>query len=133
MLSAGLLNLRGSTNADKTVVRLELLQSLVRVVDEGKAGALAATILGTETEDGNLVLVGLVEIGQLVAKLVLRDVGTVRVEDVPIDVKSNLSETILLKVFPQNHIYPFDLGQIAPIQPSSTVSVDSFPRHVPSL
>lgn len=64
------------------MVRLELLQGLARVVDESEADALATTILGAETEDGNLVLLGLVEGAELVAELILGDVGAVGVEDV---------------------------------------------------
>lgn len=83
LLSAGLLDLGGKTNADESVVRLELLHGLGGVVNEGKAGSLAATELGAETEDGDLVLLGLVEAGELVAELILGDVGAVGVEDVP--------------------------------------------------
>lgn len=61
---------------------LELLQGLGGVVDEGKAGRLATTVLCAETEDGDLVLVGLVQVGQLLAELILGDVGAVGVEDV---------------------------------------------------
>jgi hypothetical protein len=64
-------------------VGLELLQGLLGVVDESEASALTATVLCAETEDGDLVLVGLVQIGQLLAELVLGDVGAVGVEDVP--------------------------------------------------
>lgn len=64
-------------------MRLEFLHGLVRVVDEGEAGALATTVLRTEAEDGNLVLVGLVEVGDLLAEFILGDVGAVGVEDVP--------------------------------------------------
>lgn len=63
-------------------MRLELLQGLSGVVDQSEAGALATTVLRTETEDGDLVLVGLVEGGELVAELILGNVGTVGVEDV---------------------------------------------------
>lgn len=83
LLSAGLLNLGSGTNADQTVVRLELLQGLVGVVDQSETSALATTVLRTETEDGDLVLVGLVEVGQLVTELILGDVGAVGVEDIP--------------------------------------------------
>lgn len=83
MLSAGLLDLGGSTDTDETVVRLEFLQSLVGVVDESETSGLATTELCAETEDGNLVLVGLVEVGQLLTELILLDVGAVGVEDVP--------------------------------------------------
>lgn len=60
LLSAGLLNLGSSTDTDETVVRLKLLQRLVGVVNQGKSSALAATELSAESEDGDLVLVGLV-------------------------------------------------------------------------
>lgn len=62
---------------------LELLQGLGGVVDESEASALTTTVLGAETEDGDLVLVGLVQVGQLLAELILGDVGAVGVEDVP--------------------------------------------------
>ena len=81
-MSAGSLNLGSGTDTDETVVRLELLQGLAGVVDESEAGALATTILGAETEDGDLVLLGLVEGAELVAELILGDVGAVGVEDI---------------------------------------------------
>lgn len=83
LLAGGLLNLVGGTDADQTVVRLELLQGLLGVVDQSEAGALATTVLCAETEDGDLVLVGLVQVGQLLPELILGDVGAVGVEDVP--------------------------------------------------
>lgn len=83
LLARGLLNLVGGTDADQTVVRLELLQGLLGVVDQSEAGALATTVLCAETEDGDLVLVGLVQVGQLLTELILGDVGAVGVEDVP--------------------------------------------------
>lgn len=83
LLAGGLLNLVAGTDADQTVVRLELLQGLLGVVDQSEAGALATTVLCAETEDGDLVLVGLVQVGQLLPELILGDVGAVGVEDVP--------------------------------------------------
>lgn len=62
---------------------LELLEGLGGVVDQSEAGALTTTVLCAETEDGDLVLVGLVQVGQLLTELVLGDVGAVGVEDVP--------------------------------------------------
>ena len=62
---------------------LELLQGLLGVVDQSEAGALATTVLRAEPENGDLVLVGLVQVGQLLAELVLGDVRAVGVEDVP--------------------------------------------------
>ena len=65
-------------------MRLELLQGLSGVVDESEPSALATTILRAETENRDLVLVGLVEVGQLIAELILGDVGAVGVEDIPV-------------------------------------------------
>ena len=84
LLSAGLLDLGGLAVTDEPVVGLELLHRLGAVVDEGEASGLSTTVLGAETEDGDLVLVGLVELGELGAELILGDVGTVGVEDVTV-------------------------------------------------
>lgn len=101
LLSAGSLDLGSGANTDETVVRLELLQGLSGVVDESEAGALATTVLGAETEDGDLVLVGLVERRDLVAELILGDVGTVGVEDVTVKesmlVETNPSKSSILQ------------------------------------
>jgi len=83
LLSAGLLDLAGKANTDESVVGLELLHGLGGVVDEGEASGLSTTELGAEAEDGDLVLLGLVHAGELVAELILADVGTAGVEDVP--------------------------------------------------
>lgn len=83
LLPAGLLDLVGHADTDQPVVRLELLHGLVGVVDESEAGALATTVLGPEAEAVDLVLAGLVELGKLLAELILGDVGTVGVEDIP--------------------------------------------------
>ena len=61
---------------------LELLQGLGRVVDQSEASGLATTVLCAEPEDGDLVLVGLVQVGQLLTELILGDVGAVGVEDI---------------------------------------------------
>lgn len=84
LLSAGLLDLGGLAVTDEPVVGLELLHGLVAVVDQGEAGALAATVLGAETEAGDLVLLGLVELGELGAELILGDVRAVGVQDVTV-------------------------------------------------
>lgn len=44
---------------------LELLQGIVRVVDKSKSGTLATSEVSVETKDGNLVLLGLVELSKL--------------------------------------------------------------------
>ena len=82
LLSRGALGLGGEAVPDLAVLRIVLLQSLGGIVDETKAGGLAATKLGSQTEDGDLVLLGLVEGGELVAQLILGDVGSAGVEDV---------------------------------------------------
>lgn len=82
MLSAGLIDLGGEADTDQAVVRLELLHGLGAVVDQGEAGGLSATELRPQTKDIDLVLGGLVEGGQLLAELLLGDVGTAGVQDV---------------------------------------------------
>jgi hypothetical protein len=82
LLPARLLDLLCLAVSHQPVVGLELLHGLGGVVDEGEAGALAATVLRPEAEDGDLVLAGLVQLAELAAELVLGDIGAVRVEDV---------------------------------------------------
>jgi hypothetical protein len=65
-------------------VRLELLEGLRRIVDESKAGALAATKLGLETEDGDLIFGGLVKLAQFLSELILGDIRSVGVEDITV-------------------------------------------------
>lgn len=73
---------------------LELLHRLGRVVNQGEAGGLAATELCPETKDADLVLLGLVHAGELVAELLLGDVGAVRVENVTACAKEPESATL---------------------------------------
>ena len=82
MLPTRPLGLGRQADAHEPVLRLELLERLDRVVDEGEAGALAAAVLGAEAEDRHLVLAGLVHLRKLGAQLVLGDAGAVRVQDV---------------------------------------------------
>lgn len=84
LLSAGLLDLGCLSVSYESVVWLELLHGLGGVVEEGKASALAATKLCSEAEDGDLVLGGLVERGQLLAELVLGHIGARWVEDITV-------------------------------------------------
>lgn len=84
LLSGGLLDGAGSTDTDKAVARLELLQGLSGVVDESETSGLATTVVGAETEDGDLVLAGLVELSKLAAEVILGDVGLVGVQDVTV-------------------------------------------------
>lgn len=84
LLSAGTLGLGGESDTDQAVLGLELLQSLGGVVDEGEAGGLAATEVGAQAKDLDLLLLGLVQAAELLAELSLGDVGTAGVEDVTI-------------------------------------------------
>jgi hypothetical protein len=73
-------------------VGLELLQCLWGIVDESETSGLSTTELSSQTENIDLVLVGLVEFGKLGSEFVLGDVGAVRVEDItmnPLDCYSN--------------------------------------------
>lgn len=84
LLSGSTLGLGGKTDTDQSVVGLELLHGLGGVVDEGEAGGLATTELGSQTEDGDLVLLGLVQAAQLLPELLLGDVGPVGVQDITV-------------------------------------------------
>lgn len=80
LLSAWLLDLASKSDANQSVVGLELLQSFRRIVDKGETGCLSTTILSLETEHVDLVLVGLVHFGELGSEFILGDVGSVWVE-----------------------------------------------------
>ena len=84
LLSARLLHLGCQSDAYQSVVGLELLHGLGGVVDQSKARRLAASKVCAQAEDADLVPVCLVDARQLVAQLILGDVRTVGVEDVPI-------------------------------------------------
>lgn len=94
MLPARLLNLLRHANADEPVVGLELLHRRLGVVDEAESGRLAATVLCAETEDGDLLLAALVELGQLGAEVILGDVGALRVEDITVWWKISASVSV---------------------------------------
>ena len=81
-MPASLLNLAGHAVPYEPVVGFEFLHRLGRVVDKGKAGAFAATEVCLETEDGDIILLGLVELAELTTEFVLGNVGAVGVEDV---------------------------------------------------
>lgn len=77
-------------------MRFELLQGLNGVVDQSEASALATTELRAETEDGDLILVSLVEAGELLTEFILGNVGAVGVEDVTRGVFVSLCWNILV-------------------------------------
>jgi hypothetical protein len=82
LLSAGLLNLRRNTDTNQSVMGLELLQRLWGIVDESETSCLSTTKLSSQTKNIDLVLVGLVEFGELASEFVFRDVGAVGVENI---------------------------------------------------
>jgi hypothetical protein len=90
LLPGGLLDLGGHAVSYEPVAGLELLHSLGAVVDESKAGALATTEVCLEAEDGDILLLGLVELTELATELVLGDVRAVGVEDIAIWQPSDL-------------------------------------------
>jgi hypothetical protein len=98
LLPGGLLDLGGHAVSDEPVAGLELLHGLGGVVDEGKAGALATTEVCLEAEDGDIVLLGLVELTELATELVLGDVGAVGVEDIATQQCQSLSFAIACPV-----------------------------------
>lgn len=85
LLSARLLNLGCLAVSHQSVVWLELLHRLGRVVHECETCALATTVLCLEAEDGDLVLGRLVKFGELAAELILGDVGAVWVKDIAVE------------------------------------------------
>jgi hypothetical protein len=74
-------------------VGLKFLQRLWGIVDESETSCLSTTELSSQTENIDLILVGLVEFGELGSEFVLGDVGAVGVEDITV---------ILLERHPQS-------------------------------
>jgi hypothetical protein len=70
------------TYTNEAVLGLELLGRLQVVVDQSKAGGLSASESGTETEAEDNLLIDLVHLGELLAELILGDVGTSGVDDI---------------------------------------------------
>ena len=52
------------------------------IVNKGEPCTLTSTILCAETEARNLVFVGFVEFGKLLAEFIFGDVGAVRMENI---------------------------------------------------
>lgn len=82
LLSASLLNLRSRPIPHQPIMRLELLHHLMAIIYQSEASRLASTELCAETEAGDLVFVGFVELGELLTEFVFGDVGAVLVEDI---------------------------------------------------
>ena len=83
-MSGRLLNLACKSNTNQSVVGLELLQRLGRIVDQSETSCLSTTILSLQTENVDLILVGLVHFGELATEFILGDVGSVWVEDITV-------------------------------------------------
>lgn len=83
LLSARLLDLLCGSHPDQSVMWLELLHRLVRVVDEGETGALTAAVVCSESKDADLVFVGFVELGEFLSQFIFGAVGAAGVEDIP--------------------------------------------------
>jgi hypothetical protein len=86
LLSAGLLDLCCHSYSDQAIMGLKLLQRFWRIVHERKTGCLSTTVLCLQTEDVDLVLVGLVHFGELASEFILGDVGAVGMENITIRV-----------------------------------------------
>ena len=84
MLLARPLGLLVEAVTDQSELGLKFLHGLGRIVHKGEAGGLATTKLCPETENADLLLVRLVHAGELVAELILGDVGAVGVEDIAV-------------------------------------------------
>ena len=65
-------------------MRLKLLHHLMAVIYQSESGRFASAVLCAEPEARYGVLVGLVELGELLAEFVFGDVGAVGVEDVTV-------------------------------------------------
>lgn len=79
LLSAGFLDLCRNTISHQSVMRLELLQHLMRIIDEREPGALPTTVLCPEAEARDLVFIRFVKFCEFLAKFVLGYVGAVGV------------------------------------------------------
>ena len=63
-------------------MRLEFLHYLMAIIDECKTRGLAATVLSSESEAGDLIFVGFVELRKFLAEFVFGDVGAIGVENI---------------------------------------------------
>lgn len=82
LLSGRLVDRVGKANSDKSVMWLKLLGISNAVVDETESSGLSSTVLGLESKDGDGVLLGLVDLGELLGQLSTRHVSSVWVDDV---------------------------------------------------
>ena len=66
-------------------MRLKFLHRLMAIVDQGEPRRFSSSVLCPETEAGDLVFVGFVELGEFLAEFVFGDIGSVGVEDIAVD------------------------------------------------
>lgn len=82
LLSGWLIDLLSQTVSHQSVGWLESLGVSDGLVDQTETGRLSTTELGSETKNGNSILVGLVQLRQSVSQLVLGDVSSVWMQDI---------------------------------------------------
>lgn len=63
------------TYTSEHLLAVELLSSVKRIIDESEAGRSATTELGLETENRNVLILGLEGLSELALDVGLRDVG----------------------------------------------------------
>ena len=63
------------TYTSEHLLAVKLLSSVKRIIDESEAGRSAATELGLQAENGNVLLLGLKGLGELALNVGLGDVG----------------------------------------------------------
>ena len=80
LLSGSLVNLLGQSVSDQSVSWLKFLGVSSGLVDQTETSGLATTELGSETENRNGILVGLVGLGQSFTQLVLGNVWSVWIQ-----------------------------------------------------
>ena len=88
LLSGWLLNLLSHAVSDQSVGWLESLGVGNGLIHQTETGGLSTTEVGSESEDGDGVFVGLVQFGQSRSQLVLGDIGSVGVQDVDDELSS---------------------------------------------
>lgn len=88
LLSGWLLNLLSHAVSDQSVGWLESLGVGNGLIHQTETGGLSTTEVGSESEDGDGVFVGLVQFGQSLSQLVLGDIGSVGVQDVDDELSS---------------------------------------------
>lgn len=74
LLTGRLLDLGCLSESDKAVVGFKFFESLIRIVNQSEASGLATTILCTETENRDLVFIGLVHLCEPSSEILFGDI-----------------------------------------------------------